>query len=88
MQLVDVALDLGQSPGKEFQSEDRRDLLGGIVVLRHEGVAIEGSNKALYSRYTGKPVKTRSVRLTFIPYYAWANREASTMQVWTPLFRA
>src|SRR5437660_7379449 len=88
VQLVDVALDLGQSPGKEFQSEDRRDLLGGIVVLRHEGVAIEGSNKALYSRYTGKPVKTRSVRLTFIPYYAWANREASTMQVWTPLFRA
>ena len=88
VQLVDVALDLGQSPGKEFQSEDRRDLLGGIVVLRHEGVAIEGSNKALYSRYTGKPVKTRSVRLTFIPYFAWANREASTMQVWTPLFRA
>src|SRR5437016_2700912 len=63
VQLVDVALDLGQSPGKEFQSEDRRDLLGGIVVLRHEGVAIEGSNKALYSRYTGKPVKTRSVQI-------------------------
>ena len=26
--------------------------------------------------------------LTFIPYYAWANRQATTMQVWTALVRS
>ena len=25
------------------------------------------------------------VSLTFIPYYAWANREQSAMEVWVPL---
>jgi len=26
--------------------------------------------------------------LTFIPYYAWANRDATAMQVWTPVISA
>ena len=26
----------------------------------------------------------REVELTFIPYYAWANREPAAMQVWIP----
>ena len=29
--------------------------------------------------------KPGEVPLTFIPYYAWANRQATSMQVWTPL---
>jgi len=88
--LVDVALDLGRKSGSQFQSEYRNDLLGGIVLLHHQGVAYErsGSQSALYPRYTGQPPKMRQVPLTFIPYYAWANRPATAMQVWTPLFRA
>ncbi len=86
--LVDVALDLGQDPGSGFHTEYRKDLLGGITVLQHEGVAVDsGADKALYSRYSGRR-KSRRVPLTFIPYYAWANRQASSMQVWTPVFRA
>jgi uncharacterized protein len=46
------------------------------------------STSGLYSRYSGQPVKTRQVPLTFIPYYAWANRQATAMQVWTPLSKA
>ena len=88
--LFDVALDLGRKSGSQFQSEYRNDLLGGIVLLHHEGVAYERSRSqsALYPRYTGQPPKMRRVPLTFIPYYAWANRQATAMQVWTPLFRA
>ena len=88
--LADLAVDLGQRPAAQFQSEHRSDLLGGVIVLRHSGVAYEraGSGNALYPRYTGQPVKTRKVPLTFIPYYAWANRQATSMQVWTPLFKA
>jgi DUF1680 family protein len=88
--LVDVALDFGSNPGSHFQSDYRDDLLGGVLVLRHEGVAYERAKaeRMLYSRYTGQSPKSRQVPLTFIPYYAWANRQATAMQVWTPLFKA
>jgi DUF1680 family protein len=64
-------------------------LLGGTVVLHHTGAVYErgSSQKALYSRY-GREAKTRKVPLTFIPYYAWANRQATSMQVWNLLLQA
>src|SRR6266581_1128565 len=88
--LSDVAVDLGHKSPALFESEFRGDLLGGIVVLRHTGAAYEKTNSrdALYSRYDGAPLKSRRVPLTFIPYYAWANRAAAAMQVWTPLLKA
>jgi DUF1680 family protein len=88
--LSDVALNLGRRPDANFQTDFKADLLGGVVVLHHTGVACENaaSRNILYSRYTGETVKTRPVPLTFIPYYAWSNREPTPMQVWTPLLRA
>jgi DUF1680 family protein len=58
-------------------------LLGGMVVLHHTGAVYErgASQKNLYVRYGGE-ARARSVPLTFIPYYAWANRQATSMQVW------
>jgi len=35
----------------------------------------------LYFRYSQEPRKSRTVSLAFIPYYAWANRTATPMQV-------
>lgn len=85
--LSDVALNVGKRPEAEFQSEFRSDLLDGVVVLHHTGVIYENgaSRNGLYSRYNGESAKTRRVPLTFIPYYAWSNRMATAMQVWTPL---
>ena len=85
--MSDLAVDLGREPASQFQSETKRDLLGGVVVLRHPGVAYDrkASRGALYSRYSGQPVKSRPVALTFIPYYAWSNRQETSMQVWTPV---
>jgi len=85
-----LALDLGQKPQTEFQNEMKRDLLGGVVVLRHSGVAYDraASRNALYSRYSGRQVPNRQVPLTFIPYYAWSNRQETSMQVWTPKHNA
>src|SRR5437773_1092660 len=82
-------MDLGKDPSARFQTERRSDLLGGVLVLRLEGVALERSTSelSLYSRYSGASVKTRRVPLTMIPYYAWANRNATSMQVWTPVAR-
>jgi DUF1680 family protein len=87
--LSDVAVNPGRQPAEQFQTEFRSDLLGGTVVLHHTGAVYErgDSEKALYSRY-GRQAKTRKVPLTFIPYYAWANRQASSMQVWNLLLQA
>ena len=59
-------------------------------MLRHSGRAYErdASQNALYSRYAGGQTKSRRVPLTFIPYYAWANRQATSMQVWSQLYKA
>jgi DUF1680 family protein len=84
-----VALEVGKRPESEFQSEMKSDLLGGVLLLHHEGVTYDrgASANALYPRYTGATEKTSRIPLTFIPYYAWSNRQATSMQVWTPLLR-
>ena len=85
--LRDVALNLGPKSSAQFREEFRNDLLGGIVLLRHAGAAYGESAEQgrLYFRYSSEPRKSQSVSLTFIPYYAWANRTATPMQVWTPV---
>jgi hypothetical protein len=87
--LVNIALDLVNTPSENFQSEFQTTLLGGVVVLRHVGRAYENDAdaRALYSGYSGVQTESRQIPLTFIPYYAWANRQATSMQVWTPLYK-
>lgn len=84
--LSDVAVNPGRHPADVFHTEFRRDLLGGMVVLHHDGALYEhgSSEKLLYSRYA-RDAKTKNVSLTLIPYYAWANRQATFMQVWNLL---
>jgi DUF1680 family protein len=86
--LSDVAVNPGRKPVEQFQTEFRNDLLGGMVVLHHTGAVFErgAAGKALYSRY-GNEARTQKVPLTFIPYYAWANRQATSMQVWNLLLQ-
>jgi DUF1680 family protein len=57
-----------------------------MVVLHHLGALYErgSSDRGLYTRYS-RELKTKKVPLTFIPYYAWANRQATAMQVWNLL---
>jgi len=90
LSLSDVAIDPGRRPADQFQAEFTSDLLGGMVVLHHTGAVYDRgqSENALYPRYVSGPVRTRKVPLTFIPYYAWANRQATSMQVWNLLLRA
>jgi uncharacterized protein len=86
--LSDVAVNPGRQSSQQFQTEFRKDLLGGMVVVHHTGALYErgASENNLYLRYGGE-AKTRSVPLTFIPYYAWANRQATSMQVWNLLLQ-
>jgi len=73
--------------GETFVAESHRDLLDGVVTLRHKGAVVDTplSEEPLYRAFRDtkeRPGKT--VVLTFIPYYAWANRGPSNMEVWVP----
>jgi DUF1680 family protein len=88
--LYGVSLDLRQKGSSPFQEEYQSDLLGGIVVVKHAGAANEksASGGKLYYPYAATPTEARRVDLKLIPYYAWANRAPTPMQVWTPILRA
>jgi uncharacterized protein len=88
--LKDVSVQLSTNSNAPFHEEFRKDLLGGVLLLRHSGAAFGESaeHRQLYFRYSGEPRESKPVSLTFIPYYAWANRTATPMQVWIPVSRA
>lgn len=70
--------------------EQRKDLLGGVTVLKFPGQIAERSlgDEPLYQPFAimGSLAK-RPTALTFIPYYAFGNREPTPMEVWVPLAR-
>ncbi len=60
-------------------------LLDGVVVLTHPGtVDQETVSSSLYEPVQAGGSEERKTSLRLIPYYAWANREPSAMQVWIP----
>jgi DUF1680 family protein len=63
------------------------DLLGSVVVVRSTAMALESDarDRGLYVPYEAAPHPRRSVPLTAIPYYAWANRDPGPMQTWIPI---
>jgi DUF1680 family protein len=62
----------------------KSDQLDGIMTLEHHGSKLPpDESTALYASGTAKPPEPAKLQL--IPYYAWANREPSPMQVWIPL---
>jgi len=62
------------------------DLLGGVLVLEHPGAISQGSTDTglYYSAAENKQPAQSATTLRLIPYYAWANRSPSAMQVWIP----
>ena len=60
--------------------------LGGVVLLQAEASAQTPEADYLYRAAplasARAPQKTVSTELVAVPYYSWANREASPMQVW------
>jgi DUF1680 family protein len=76
-----------ETPGKGFTPEWKADLLGGVWVVRAKGSrsAQPLSREALYMKYA--PVPGAGMvpgTMTLIPFYAFLNREPTTMQVWIP----
>ena len=82
-----LALDaVAIADGARFTAEHRPALLGGVTVLRGDALelAAGSGDSALYATVeAARPAVGRRVSITAIPYFAWANREPTAMQVWT-----
>jgi uncharacterized protein len=73
----------------ETRSSFEPTLLGGVVTLEHPGSFASATSEVLYQANQLSGAKTESATtLKLIPYYAWANREDSSMQVWIPYLQA
>jgi hypothetical protein len=72
--------------GGSSVAEPRKDLLGGVTVLKVSGQAAE---RALGEEPLYEPLATvhtrRPLTLTLVPYYAVGNREPTPMEVWIPI---
>ena len=64
------------------------DTLGGIVILEVPGTMnrrkVHPAEASIYNSVDVSGIKRETVMLRLIPYYAFANREQSAMQVWFP----
>ena len=75
-----AGIRLNSEPIAEF----RPDLLGGVMTVKCDGVASEMGiwEDKLYLPIGSVSQTERPVRITAIPYYAWANRDPGPMTVW------
>jgi DUF1680 family protein len=82
--------DIFVRPSGPVTVDFRKDLLGGVAVLKLSGQAAEKSlgEEPLYQPLTSAVNRVkRPISLTFIPYYAIGNREPTPMEVWVPISR-
>lgn len=70
-----------------FSAQAQPNLLGGLTTLHFDGLVSDTSQwTSLYQPADSVPEPpSKSARITAIPYYAWANREAGPMRVWIPV---
>jgi len=84
---ADNGADLHQialSHDTQFEVRHQPDLLNGVYTLHCSGVRLQSpgfENNALYAP-ADQALSTTPVPLTWIPYYAWANRGIGEMTVW------
>jgi DUF1680 family protein len=83
-------LDLKINPSDELTSNQRVDLLGGVVTLEGTGYQQDRAHweeNGLYRPFipgNANRHADRKVSWTAIPYYAWGNRGLESMRVWIP----
>lgn len=83
--------ELFYRPNNTPTAEFRKDLLGGVMILKVNGAAAEKSlgEEPLYESLAVSATRAkRPAMLTFIPYYVMGNREPTPMEVWVPTSRA
>jgi DUF1680 family protein len=65
----------------DLRTEERPDLLGGVVAIRGKGIIADpsGWEDALY-----RGARSKEIEITAVPYHVWDHRAAGPMVVWIP----
>ncbi len=79
--VFDVAID----PRTPIVAEFAPDLLGGVTVLKHQGLTYSSplDQQPLYT--FSQPKASKPVSITFVPYYTFHDRGPASMTVWVPV---
>jgi DUF1680 family protein len=80
--------DFAGHKSKEASGHYDPDLLGGVYVIKQPGSFGRAGEGNLYHAAGEAHGGEKPATLTMVPYYAWANRAPSPMQVWIPLKEA
>jgi DUF1680 family protein len=76
-------------PAGTSEEQFEADLLAGVITLKHPGrISESATDVPLYFSASTAPPVTEPTVVKLIPYYAWANREPTAMQVWIPSVEA
>ena len=65
----------------ELKVEYKKDLLGGVTVLRGNALKLDEDSFG-ESLYSNKKPEFKEKVIQAVPYYAWDNRESGEMLVW------
>jgi DUF1680 family protein len=86
MNLIGYSAQLNGTTTSRFDPQ----LLDGVMVLEHPGaLSRPKADPGLYFEASDTPKsETTPTTLRLIPYYAWANRDPASMQVWIPYSNA
>ena len=83
--LTGYRVDIAENTAAQFEPH----LLDGVMVLDHPGYVSSNQISSLYySAKTMEKPQERPISVRLIPYYAWASRNPSAMQVWIPYERS
>jgi DUF1680 family protein len=75
--------DVELSPNSPINARHDSSLLNSVTKLTTRAlVNAPDSHRALYAPQSPSRRDGHETDVTFIPYYAWANRAAGRMQVW------
>ncbi len=72
-------------PDESTTEHYEANLLDGVMVLTHPAtISKSATDMALYFPASTPKMPESPTTIKLIPYYAWANRESASMQVWIP----
>ena len=86
--LIQAGIAWQSATGEKKYLEVAGYLLGGVLALQAKASRprAAATDRPLYERYGAwPPVNRVEGQVTLIPYYTFANRGTTTMQVWVPV---
>lgn len=70
---------------KPLIEEYRKDILGGVLTIKAQGMKIREKDWQGDLLYSNEQVSLEETELTLVPYCNWGNRETGEMSVWMKL---